>query len=93
MWLREHSEQLMSVAPESKLEPCWFSLISIDLVRKRSLLGSAQIRSARKSTQGQKLARHVKTLASETRMQPFEYRSVSYWSKEINGALTVGQKK
>jgi hypothetical protein len=30
-----------------------------------------------------------KTLASKlgTRMQPFEYPSVSYWSKEINGTL------
>ena len=28
-----------------------------------------------------------------TRMQPFEYRSVSYWSKEINWTRTGGQKK
>ena len=36
-----------------------------------------------------------KTLASETRtrMQPFEYHSVRYWSKEINGTLTGGRKK
>ena len=35
-----------------------------------------------------------KTLASKlgTRMQPFEYRSVRYWSKEINGTRTGGQK-
>ena len=26
-------------------------------------------------------------------MQLFEYRSVRYWSKEINGALTGGRKK
>ena len=26
-------------------------------------------------------------------MQPFEYPSVSYWSKEINGTLTGGQKQ
>ena len=26
-------------------------------------------------------------------MQSFEYRSVPYWSKEINGTLTGGQKK
>ena len=26
-------------------------------------------------------------------LQPFEYRSVRYWSKEINGTLTGGQKK
>ena len=26
-------------------------------------------------------------------MQPFEYRSVRYWSKEINGTLTGGRKK
>ena len=25
-------------------------------------------------------------------MQPFEYRSVRYWSKEINGTLTGGRK-
>ena len=27
------------------------------------------------------------------RLQPFEYRSVRYWSKEINGTLTGGRKK
>jgi len=26
-------------------------------------------------------------------MQPFEYRSVSYWSKEINGTRTGGRKR
>ena len=26
-------------------------------------------------------------------MQLFEYRSVRYWSKEINGTLTGGRKK
>ena len=35
-----------------------------------------------------------KTLASKTNrgMQSFEYRSVRYLSKEINGTLTGGQK-
>ena len=28
-----------------------------------------------------------------TRMQPFEYRSVRYWSKEIDGTRTGGRKK
>ena len=27
-----------------------------------------------------------------TRMQPFEYRSVRYWSKESNGTRTGGRK-
>ena len=27
------------------------------------------------------------------RQEAFEYHSVSYWSKEINGALTGGRKK
>ena len=26
-------------------------------------------------------------------LQPFEYRSVRYWSKEINGTLTGGRKR
>ena len=36
-----------------------------------------------------------KTLASQIKrdMQPFEYRSVRYWSKEINGTLTGSRKK
>ena len=36
-----------------------------------------------------------KTLAIKigTRMQPFEYRSVRYWSKEINGTRTGGRKR
>ena len=35
-----------------------------------------------------------KTLASKTKRvtQPFEYRSVRYWSKEINGTLPGGRK-
>ena len=35
-----------------------------------------------------------KTLANKLRerMQPFEYPSVRYWSKEINGTLHGGQK-
>ena len=35
-----------------------------------------------------------KTLASKlgTRMQPFEYRPVRYWSKDTNGTLTGGEK-
>ena len=36
-----------------------------------------------------------KTLASrnDRPVQPFEYHSVRYWSKEINGTLTGGRKK
>ena len=33
-----------------------------------------------------------KTLAIKRDMQPFEYRSVCYWSKEINGTRTGGRK-
>ena len=32
-------------------------------------------------------------LLTRRNMQPFEYRSVRYWSKEINGTLTGGRKK
>ena len=35
----------------------------------------------------------VKTLGIESAKQPFEYPSVGYWSKEINGARTGGRKK
>ena len=37
---------------------------------------------------------YSKTLASKlgTHMQLFEYRSVRYWSKEINGTSTGGRK-
>ena len=34
-----------------------------------------------------------KTLGIESAKQPFEYPSVRYWSKEINGTLPGGRKR
>ena len=52
---------------------------------------TAALRSSPKSWRRRQLAA-CKTLANRNDMQLFEYRSVSYWSKEINGTLTGGQK-
>ena len=48
----------------------------------------------RRRTMASRASGLCKTLASKlgTRMQPFEYRSVRYCSKEINGTLTGAQK-
>ena len=37
-------------------------------------------------------ARDTLGLTRSCAMQPFEYRSVRYWSKEINGTLPGGRK-
>ena len=46
---------------------------------------------ARSGCQTDLACRH--TLAILWKLQFFEYRSVRYWSKEINGTRTGGQKK
>ena len=55
---------------------------------------NAAVTASQKSAAKLQLAA-VKTLASKlgTRMQSFEYRSVRYWSKEIDETLTEGRKK
>ena len=69
---------------------CWLNTVL--LLAMVTTVTSSRCRCARRLL---RLLAAGKPLASKTQrsMQPFEYRSVRYWSKEIDGTLTGGRKR
>ena len=77
---------------------CWQRWHSLELLLPRYYIASSNSvtqHSQKINCRSLGELAYCKTLASKTKrdMQPFEHRSVRYWSKEINGTHTGGAKK